>query len=118
MVSTGFGRGGGAFPPDPKAVVERGWMRDKDGKELKIRRSKHGCGVDGLEGGHRYRVDVARGELMGIRWWWGTKEEIIVEPGGVDWNILPGEETPLDFGPIEGVEFDVEWSEESTDDLK
>lgn len=118
MVSTGFGRGGGAFPPDPKAVVERGWMRDKDGKELKIRRSKHGCGVDGLEGGHRYRVDVARGELMGIRWWWGTKEEIMVEPGGVDWNILPGEETPLDFGPIEGVEFDVEWSEESTDDLK
>lgn len=34
----------------------------------------------------------------------------MVDPGGVDWNMLPGE---LRVGPIEGVEFGVEWSPES-----
>jgi hypothetical protein len=29
---------------------------------------------------------------------------------------LPGEQTPLDIGPIEGVEFSVEWSPESGSD--
>ncbi|KUJ13388.1 uncharacterized protein LY89DRAFT_687520 [Mollisia scopiformis] len=113
VVSTGFGRGGGKFPPDPKAVVERGRVRDENGKELKIRTSTSGCGVDGLEGGHRYRVDVTRSPLTIGRWWWGTKEEVMVEPGGVDWNILPGEEIPLEVGSIEGVEFEVEWGPEA-----
>jgi hypothetical protein len=116
VVSTGFGRGGGTYPPEPRAVVERGWVRDEEGNELKIRRSTSGCGVDGLEGGHHYRVDVTQGSLTGIRWWWGTKEEVMVDPGSLDWNILPGEQTPLDIGPIEGVEFSVEWSPESGSD--
>lgn len=37
----------------------------------------------------------------------------MIDPGGVDWNILPGVPTPLRVGPIEGVEFGVEWSPES-----
>lgn len=115
VVSTAFGRGD-TVPPEPRAVVERGWERDKEGKEMRIRRSTAGCGVDGLEGGHQYRVDIIRGPLMGITWWWGTKEEVMIDQVGPGWNILPGEDTPLDIGPIEGVEFNVEWSQESASD--
>lgn len=116
VVSTVFGRGGGKFPPEPRAVVERGRVRDEQGNEIMTHRSTKGCGVDGLEGGHQYKVDVNRGPLMGFRWWWGTKEEVMVDSGGLNWNIIPGEETPLNIGPIEGVEFRVEWSSESGSD--
>lgn len=91
-------------------------MREKEGNELKIRRSSKGCGVDGLEGGHRYRVNVMRGSLMGVTWWWGTKEEVMVDPGALTWNLLPGEQSWLDVGRIEGVEFSVEWSLDSAND--
>lgn len=111
VVSTGFSYSAGkGSRPQPKAVVERGWVVDEQGNERDLRRSRRGCGVDGLESGHRYKVDVARGKLMGIRWWWGTKEDIMVEPGDLHWNLseLLPEQTPLEIGQIEGVEFSVE----------
>jgi len=92
-------------------------VRDENGNELKIRRPTTGCGVDGLEGGHQYKVDVTRGPLTDIRWWWGTKDEVMVNPGDLDWNILPGEQTPLNVGPIEGVEFKVETSPQSSSEV-
>lgn len=109
VVSTGFSRGGGERPL-PKAVVERGWELDEQGNELKIRRGTQGCGIDGSESGHRYKVDVVPGSLMGIQWWWGTMEEVMVEPGSLDWNLsgLASEQAPLKIGQIEGVEFSVE----------
>lgn len=64
--------------------MERGWEPDGEGNERKTHRSTIGCGVDGLERGHHYKVDVARGGLMGIWWRWGTKEEILVEQGSLD----------------------------------
>ena len=60
VMSTEFSRGGGSRP-QPRAVVERGWQVDEQDNELKIRRGTKGCRVDGLESGHRYRVDVAEG---------------------------------------------------------
>jgi hypothetical protein len=102
VISTPFGPSGGNSRPEPKAVVERGWVLDSEGNETKTRRSRQGCGVDGLEGSYRYRVDVARGPLMGVQWWWGTKEELLVEPGRVDWNLLPGEDMPLTLDLLRG----------------
>ena len=110
VVSTGFSRGGGKQPPQPRAVVERGWVLDEQGNELKIRRSTQGCGMDGLEVGHRYKVGVTRGPLMGLWWRWGTKEEFQVEPGEPNWtlNAVTPEQVPLDVGPVEEVEFSIE----------
>jgi hypothetical protein len=112
VVAAGFGPGGGSRRPQPRAIVERGWELDEQGNELKIRRSTKGCGVDGLEAGHRYRVDVARGALMGLWWRWGTKDDgdILVDPGSTDWDLtsLSPEQAPLEVGLIDGVEFDVE----------
>ena len=109
VVSTEFSRGGGQRP-QPRAIVERGWMLDEQGNELKIRQSTQGCGVDGLESGHRYKVDVARGGLMGAWWRCGTKEDILVDQGSLDWNLssLSPEPIPLEVGEIDGVEFSIE----------
>lgn len=73
------------------------------------RRSVFACGVDGLEPGHRYRVEVAKAPLMSFWWVWGTKEDILVEPGSQDWGLgnVQAEEMPLEIGEIEGVEFEV-----------
>lgn len=85
-------------------------MLDERGNERKIRRSTSACGVDGLEEGHRYRLDVARGPLMGIWWRWGTKEDVLVDQGNLKWDLssLSPEQTPLDVEPIDGVQFCVE----------
>ena len=88
--------------------MERGWELDEHGNERKIRRSTRACGVDGLEGGHRYRLDVVRGQLMGIWWRWGMKDDVLVEPGSREWNMIPPEPTPLEVGSVDGVEFCVE----------
>ena len=89
--------------------MERGWVLDEEGNELKIRRSTHGCGVDGLEVGHRYKVGVTRGPLMGLWWRWGTKEEFQVEPGDPSWALydVNCEEIPLEVGEIDEVEFSI-----------
>lgn len=95
--------------PQPKEVVEKGWELDERGKEMGVRRSTKGCGVDGLERGHRYKVDVKREVVEGIWWWWGDKEEVLVEKGSKDWNLAGLERGggTLEVGEIEGVEFEV-----------
>ena len=110
VVSTGFSPGGGNSRPQPRAVVKRGWLLDEQGNELKIRRSTDGCGVDGLEVGHRYKVGVTRGPLMGLWWRWGTKEEFQVERGEPNWTLdtVTPEQVPLEVGPIDEVEFSIE----------
>lgn len=115
VVSTGFSRGGGNVRPEPRAVVERGWVLDEQGNELKIRRSTRGCGVDGLEVGHRYKVGVTRGPLMGLWWRWGTKEEFQVEPGEPRWTLdeVKPEQVPLEVGPIDEVEFSITGEEQT-----
>jgi hypothetical protein len=107
-VSTGFTRGG-TVPPQRRAIVERGWELDERGNEQKIRRSTRACGADGLEGGHRYKVGVARGGLMGVWWRWGVREEMLVDRESLDWNLsgLEPEQVPLKVGEIEWVEFSV-----------
>ena len=47
------------MPPQPRAIVERGCVLDEQGNELKIRWSTKACEVDGLESGHRYKVNIA-----------------------------------------------------------
>lgn len=54
-------------------------QKEREGAERtrKARRSVFACGVDGLEPGHRYRVDVARGPLLSFWWRWGTRDEVL-----------------------------------------
>lgn len=82
VVSSGCARGG-TMPPQRRAIVERGWERDECGNERSIRRGSQGCGVDGLKGGHWYKVGVAGGEWMGIWWRWGVKGLI----RSLRWNL-------------------------------
>ena len=108
-VSTKFSRGADK-PPQPRAIVERGWELDEQGNERKIRRSTKGCGVDGLEGSRPcYKVDVSRGSLMGVWWRWGTKEEMLVDSGATEWTLssLPAEQTPLEIEQIAGAQFSI-----------
>lgn len=109
-VSTAFGRGSFDVRPQPRTVVERGWELDEQGNERKIRRSIQGCGVDGLESGHHYRVDVSREKLMDIWWRWGIKDDMLVEEESLDWNLssFPQEQALLEVENIDGVEFSVE----------
>lgn len=79
--------------------MEIGWVLDERGRKTGARRSTDAFGADGLERGHRYKVDVKREGIEGIWWWWGDKEEVMVEKGDKDWK--------LEFGEIEGVEFEV-----------
>lgn len=92
-------------------MVERGWEIDEEtGKEKKTRRSVLGCGVDGLESGHRYRVDVDREDIEGVWWRHGTKEDVMVEKGSRGRNLSevePEEGTLEVVGEIVGVEFEV-----------
>lgn len=90
--------------------MERGWELDEQGNERKIRRSIQGCGVDGLESGHHYRVDVSREKLMDIWWRWGIKDDMLVEEESLDWNLssFPQEQALLEVENIDGVEFSVE----------
>lgn len=88
--------------------MEIGWVLDERGRKTGARRSTDAFGVDRLERGHRYKVDVKREGIEGIWWWWGDKEEAMVEKGSKDWNLkleLSGGE--LEFEEIEGVEFEV-----------
>lgn len=106
-ISTPFGRGN--TQPQPKAVAQRGWEVDEEGNE---RESVHASGVDGLEPGHRYRLEVKREGLEGMWWRWGTKEDFLVDANSPEerrmWSADQSEKSPLDFEPIEGIEFSVE----------
>lgn len=106
-VSTRFARGNINMRPQSKAVAQQ--EREEAERSGKARRSIFACGVDGLEPGHRYRVSVAKASLMSFWWVWGTKEDVLVDPGNRDWGLdnLPGQETPLEISEIDAVEFEV-----------
>lgn len=114
VFSVAFTRGGfyaPEFQPQPFDVVQTSKVVDHNGKELPARQSKTASGVDGLEPGKRHKVTVAKGKLMGTRWWWGTKEEvqsgIATTPTFEEDDELPG--LPLEFDAEGGgVEFCVE----------
>ncbi len=108
-VSTRFARGNEGMRPMSKAAAQR--EREEAERRGHARRSVFACGVDGLEPGHRYRVDVAKAGLMSFWWVWGTKEDVLVDAGSRDWGLdsVQVEETPLEIvGEIEGVEFEIE----------
>ncbi|KAL8678017.1 MAG: hypothetical protein Q9224_005729 [Gallowayella concinna] len=109
IVSTAFARGDDD-PPQPKAIVQRGVVLDENGNETTARRSKLAQGVDGLEAGHRYRLDVASGGFHNVWWRWGTKEENLMEPDSADRMLRQeqSEKATLVFTAIEGIEFSVE----------
>lgn len=93
-------------------MVEKGREIDEEtGKERTTRRSVRGSGVDGLESGHRYRVDVEREAIEGVWWRYGTKEDVMVEKGDRGWNLNEAgpEEGKLEVleAEILGVEFEV-----------
>lgn len=112
-VSTTFARGGAEGPrPQPRSVVERGWEIDEEtGEEKRTKRSVQGCGVDGLESGHRYRVNVEREAIEGVWWRYGSKDDVMVEEGSRKWNLAeiePGEgKLEVIEKEISGVEFEV-----------
>ncbi|KAL8899343.1 MAG: hypothetical protein Q9207_006255, partial [Kuettlingeria erythrocarpa] len=107
-VSTRFARGNEGMRPVSKAAAQR--EREEAERKGHARRSVSACGVDGLEPGHRYRVDVAKASLMSFWWIWGTKEDVLVDPGSREWGLynVQAEETPLEIEGIEGVEFEIE----------
>ncbi|KAL8805551.1 MAG: hypothetical protein Q9200_005391 [Gallowayella weberi] len=109
IVSTAFARGEDD-PPQPKAIVQRRVVLDENGNEITARRSKLAQGVDGLEAGHRYRLDVAPEGFNNVWWRWGTKEENLMERGsaGCMLHWEDSEKAALVFKAIEGIEFSVE----------
>ena len=67
-------------------------------------------GVDGLEPGHRYRLDVAERPL---RMWsrWGTKDDVLVDKNDVANHTLRSlkpEKLMLKCTPVQRIEFCVE----------
>lgn len=94
VVSFSFG-GGNDFRPLPKGC-------ERDGRVICTAK-----GVDGLEPGHRYRLDVAEGPLR-VWWRWGTKDDILVDGSDVasrSLRSLKPEKSMPKFTPVEGIEF-------------
>lgn len=98
-LSTGFGRGGGGVKPQPKAIVQRGWEIDENGREMEIRRSVNATGVDGLEPGHEYRVGLNMAALGKVTWAPVAKDEVLVDHAdeGSYLQDYPWETQALDF---------------------
>ncbi|KAK4653546.1 hypothetical protein QC762_507867 [Podospora pseudocomata] len=89
-ISTPFGRGGGVnkIRPVPKAIAEKGWEVDEEGRERRVRRSVQPTGVDGLEPGLEYEVGLDRESLEGM--WWAPvgREEILIEGGTTEGRYM------------------------------
>jgi hypothetical protein len=98
-VSTGFGRGGGAYRPEPWDRVRQGVLFDADSKPLNIRRSASVAGFDGLEPGHQYSVTLNRESLALSRWAPVPKAAVLVDQTGQGSYLqdYPWEGSPLDF---------------------
>ncbi|KAI4190290.1 MAG: hypothetical protein L6R41_000903 [Letrouitia leprolyta] len=90
-----FSTGGGeTIRPHPKHAVEKGWIPDRDGNPKSWRMGPKGTGVDGLESGKRYGVDVNMEKLKGVWWQWGERDDILVEGGGASgtaWRLEDAE---------------------------
>lgn len=110
-LSAGFATGGGEGwrRPQPKHVVEKGWVVDERGNPTNARRGIKGIGVDGLESGKRYRVDVNSVKLRTVWWKWGERDEIMVDEGDWGWNLseLEKGEGDAEWDVGEGVEFEI-----------
>ncbi|KAL9059831.1 MAG: hypothetical protein Q9206_001292 [Seirophora lacunosa] len=110
-LSHGFATGGGEGwrRPQPKHVVEKGQVVDENGDPTGARCGTRGSGVNGLESGKRYKVDVNRKKLGSVWWKWCEKEDVLVEPGDRRWNLFEVEsgegEVRWEIG--DGVEFEV-----------
>ena len=94
---TRFGRG--EHKPQPKEIAERGWEVDENGREIKIRRSVHPTGVDGLEAEHEYLVGFDAESLRNSRWTFGRRDDVLVDENGegADMQDYPWEVKPLRF---------------------
>lgn len=56
---------------------------------MRTRSAKHtGCGVDGLEEEHRYKLVLPRRSVMGLPWRLETKEDILVKSGSLDLKLM------------------------------
>lgn len=113
-ISYGFCTGGGdTIRPYPKHVVEEGWIPDENGNPTSWRMGTKGTGVNGLESGKRYRVDVNMENLKEIWWQWGERDDILIEGGGAPgtaWRLQDAERGTGEVewvGEVLGVEFDV-----------
>ncbi|KAL8943904.1 MAG: hypothetical protein Q9216_000798 [Gyalolechia sp. 2 TL-2023] len=110
-LSSGFCTGGGkTIRPYPRHVVEKGWIPDKDGNPTSSRMGTKGSGVNGLESGKRYRVDVNLEKLRKTWWIWGTRDDVLVDERSLEWNLseLKRGEGELQLaGKVEGVEFEI-----------
>ncbi|KAL8953335.1 MAG: hypothetical protein Q9222_000797 [Ikaeria aurantiellina] len=109
-VSTSFGPGGN-YAPRPKHIMKQRPTSTAHGKKPP-RRSTSAHGVDGLEAGHRYRLEVPK-ESLQLKWWkWGTKDDVLVDPASPPatrmLRSLEGGKAKLSVAPIDGIEFSVE----------
>lgn len=85
--------------PQPKAIVERGWELDEQGRETRTRRSVRPTGVDGLEPGHEYRVDFDTEALQSWLWARDSKANVLVDHQGAGSDVqdYPWSPEPLEF---------------------
>lgn len=56
---------------------------------MRTRSAEHtGCGADGLEEEHRYKLVLPRMSVMGLAWRLETEEVILVKSGSLDWKLM------------------------------
>ncbi|KAL8757090.1 MAG: hypothetical protein Q9184_004309 [Pyrenodesmia sp. 2 TL-2023] len=110
-LSSGIATGGGQGwrRPQPRHVVKKGRVLDEHGNPTSSRRGTKGIGVDGLESGKRYKVDINQEKLGPVWWKWGERDDILVEPGDRDWSLSLLEKSTGDitWQVGEGVEFEI-----------
>ncbi|KAL8916909.1 MAG: hypothetical protein Q9208_008273 [Pyrenodesmia sp. 3 TL-2023] len=109
-ISTGFATGGGEGwrKPQPRHV-KKARALDAHRNPRNARRGTRGVGVDGLESGKRYKVEINSEKLESVWWKWGERDDILVEPGDSAWPLYAIErsEGNVVFQVGDGVEFEI-----------
>ncbi|KAI0410790.1 hypothetical protein F5X98DRAFT_381426 [Xylaria grammica] len=100
-LSTGFGRHDGHVKPRSREAIEHSWERKNHDNEESNHCHVEAIGVDGLEPGHTYSVDLCPHGLNLCEWAPVTADKILVDEWSyVDeypWTYSMDEERPLEF---------------------
>lgn len=90
-------------------MVKKGRVVDKHRNPTSARKGIKGIGVNRLESGKRYKVDINKEKLDLVWWKWGERDDVLVEQGDRAWNLseVAKSEGDLIWQVGEGVEFKI-----------